>query len=883
MNFYRTFYGQYPTGDEIENIQKRVEEALGNFIQDYTQDNGVASVNTRPAEDSPASMDVIIPEGVAYSKVTVQADAGANNVDTILRMAWSGAQTIDCSQDYLSVSTIPSAGNKRYISCFVKFVRAESDPKLDLDGNTIYYKQFEDCEFEVHAGTESAGTPARVTSPGDEYCLLFEVLLDETVTQIDEPSDWLSPGDNEIDITQVNYLATDEIQEARDGYLKLKDKLDTLAGTFLQLDDAPSSFTGEVGKVPAVNSGENALEFVSIIEYYDYVIQTQEDFEELFGSSWGDTGATFWDAGLSAMVIPEGTTILLKPITGNLGSSWTAGYGDDGTNTFNGEAAYILRNKVYLSDNVVIHGLNQDTCIIIKNDGDNTNEDDIKFYSTYKAQTAVGGVSTNDFTVTDSSGFVVGDFIHHSQDNEFYQITSIPDGTSIIVDRDISGSGSENLSSMVCGVKMQGWAFDGRGGVNGLGGSIDGTDKSGGAFNVLYLGNSILNLKIINHKITYSSSGGFGGAIYGGDVLNPSTSYNIEAINIVDCMVVSGIATEGGGGVSGVVNSKLIIKRCSSGNNGGGVIYCDYCKIEVYDCITTNDGGGVANCNYSDVYASKCKSSVNNGGGVSTCDYCKIIVFECTATGPGGLGGGAYSCDYSEITAFDCNASVQGGGAYGCDYSKIIAFDCTSSNGDIAHSCDNCESIWGDSGTIVSCTTGGVGLGMADKLSVADIDDTPADDADVPVSSQHLYRLTNSRCSVYLSGNQNIDTGTNTLVTFDSVVTNSDPLSLWNTTGNYFTPDYDGWYAVTGQVTIDDLNDGDSAQISIFLGVVEKKINISRQSANGVFTCVSIYALLYITTSDQLKFYAKHDEGTTQVISAQENLTSASIHAISLD
>jgi hypothetical protein len=240
MTKYNYFYGQYITEAEIDDMESRVEETVGQGIEDIFGKQGLCSVDMRAGEDSPASFSVKVPAGAGYALETQSIEGGSNNLEVVIGVRWATEQTIDCSLDKDSNPTTPSAGNLRYIAAFAKFVRDESGPRTDLDGNPLNYKHAEDYEIEVWRGVEHATTPVRVSTPAG-YVLLFEVKLNENVgtTKITEPSDWENPGENEIDVTLVNYLATQEIRNARNGKRTLKNHLDLLA----KLVDASQNIT----------------------------------------------------------------------------------------------------------------------------------------------------------------------------------------------------------------------------------------------------------------------------------------------------------------------------------------------------------------------------------------------------------------------------------------------------------------------------------------------------------------------------------------------------------------------------------------------------------------------------------------------------------------
>lgn len=477
-----------------------------------------------------------------------------------------------------------------------------------------------------------------------------------------------------------------------------------------------------------------------------YIVNTQEDFEQLFGSSYGaykfnnessNPVATVLSG--SACMIPSNTTIILNPIQGTTGDSLTAsgaGIGDDGTNTFNGRPAYVLKNAIQVGDRVSIFGHNFEDTIVIKNDADNTNEDLLKFYTEEKGSSAVSVASGATFTVADSSSFEVGDYVIHDNDYETYKVTSVPGGTSVIVDRAITGASSGTLWTTTTGLTFEGWTFDGRGGVSGLGGSIYGYMKNGGAFELTGCSHSVLNCQFINHRVTLDAPavGGHGGAIYG------VKSTKITAHHIVSCFAnrLGGSDASYGGAVSNVHDSSFIAEYCYSLHYGGAFYNCDRCTLVAKNCASThaspnNAVGGAGhscsdcisfiaiNCTIgtfgsANAFAScsgnlKAEGCYNGWSVVTSCGYSNIELLNCNASassGPGTnlvvtsdhstikirnsdtlltAGYGVYDCDYCDIVMEDCSI-VQGAAIGSCSYCKAEIVKCFGgSNGGAAHTC----------------------------------------------------------------------------------------------------------------------------------------------------------------------------------------------------
>lgn len=490
----------------------------------------------------------------------------------------------------------------------------------------------------------------------------FVDLIDSMVNRLDDYTELIAdPGVNE-DSTK-GFKKFDLVINTAASPKKIFLCAENTPGAALWIDMTvgPAGPTGPAG--PSIISGTNLVS-----------ITTQTEFEAKFGKSFGDTTTPWHDASFQGggAVIPDNTLIILNPISGTIGDSLGSpldGKGDNGANVYNGRPAYVLKNQVRLSLNVQIIGFNEEDTVIIKDDSDNTNEDNLRFFNdrTEGGPGNIASVTAKVFTMDSSllaGVFNKGDLVHTDEDNTFYRVTA-QSGVTVTVDRTITNSGGytgvETLSTLVTGVKMEGWAFDGRGGVNGLGGTISVTDQNGGAFNVPYLGKSTLNCKIVNHKINATAPTFSGGGVFGG-----SKSVNLRIEKIFDCD--AGTGNSQGGGVHSVIESIITAFRCKSAQ-GGAAAGCFRCNITAHDCSATN------------------------GGGFFTCNDSIITAFRCTA----GLGGGAHTCNGGTIKAYDCIGTVAS---------------------DIAEACTGCESIWGNSGTIGNSSLGGIRMGETSTATI---------------------------------------------------------------------------------------------------------------------------------------------------------------------
>jgi hypothetical protein len=73
------------------------------------------------------------------------------------RIATASDQNVDCSKDYLNVSTaVSTPGNEKYLSIFARFTRALSDPRTDGNQITVYFQRSESFTLRIVQGSEAA-------------------------------------------------------------------------------------------------------------------------------------------------------------------------------------------------------------------------------------------------------------------------------------------------------------------------------------------------------------------------------------------------------------------------------------------------------------------------------------------------------------------------------------------------------------------------------------------------------------------------------------------------------------------------------------------------------------------------------------------------------
>ncbi len=123
--------------------------------------------NWKSSEKAPPDLSVDCSGGTGYTQ----------EGERIVRSAGAVDQS-DCSVDKNGASTQCTNGYERILSIFVTNARAESDPRVDGHGNTVYFNQDDGHLFEVEAGTEVlvAATPTAPTLRTDAL-LLCDILI----------------------------------------------------------------------------------------------------------------------------------------------------------------------------------------------------------------------------------------------------------------------------------------------------------------------------------------------------------------------------------------------------------------------------------------------------------------------------------------------------------------------------------------------------------------------------------------------------------------------------------------------------------------------------------------------------------------------------------
>ncbi|ROS05674.1 tail-collar fiber protein [Sinobacterium caligoides] len=144
-----------------------------------------------------------------------------------------------------------------------------------------------------------------------------------------------------------------------------------------------------------------------------------------------------------------------------------------------------------------------------------------------------------------------------------------------------------SMDHPVDGVLLEGWSFDGRGGVNSLGGTLVGSG-SGGAFYLDHADHCQLNCHVINHKIHNDNNTALGGGIY---AVRGENRY-LQAQYIISN------SADNGGGVANALLANLTITDCQAtkaGAVGSGAVGGELSNYHFVGCVGDSAVKGVSN------------------------------------------------------------------------------------------------------------------------------------------------------------------------------------------------------------------------------------------------------------------------------------------------
>lgn len=161
MNRQDFYFEQLVTQADMDSAFDSAELA----DQRIVQDNGLTGVLSGLVVSQEATPDL-----------TVDISAGVAYDGDGQRIAVGSAQNLDLSVDSNAVSTaVATPGNEKWLSVFIAFDRALSDPRIDGNGSPLQYIRAESFQFIVDQGAEaSAGTQAVYTSGNSENYALVD-------------------------------------------------------------------------------------------------------------------------------------------------------------------------------------------------------------------------------------------------------------------------------------------------------------------------------------------------------------------------------------------------------------------------------------------------------------------------------------------------------------------------------------------------------------------------------------------------------------------------------------------------------------------------------------------------------------------------------------
>ncbi len=162
------------------------------FRQQVTSDEATQWLRTLEAADNNMMVDLGffgILQGAVASQyltgdLTINVSGAASGYDQLgRRVAWPSTVRLNCAVDYNDADTaVVGAANSRYLSVVARFLRVESDPRTDGNGQPVNYSLQESYELLVFAGSEGTSpTPPALPTNGFLVC---DILIAYGQTQI---------------------------------------------------------------------------------------------------------------------------------------------------------------------------------------------------------------------------------------------------------------------------------------------------------------------------------------------------------------------------------------------------------------------------------------------------------------------------------------------------------------------------------------------------------------------------------------------------------------------------------------------------------------------------------------------------------------------------
>jgi hypothetical protein len=156
-----------------------------NAPRDLATDTGLASADTvvhggifKGLAVSDSGLTITVTAGSAYDSSGRRIRLSTN---TDVNIAFTGTTVVGSGGTPTGgtvVTTIPTAGNERWVSLYIYFDRQLLDPQIDGSGDTVYFDQPESFVFEVDKGTEAA-SPTNLAALKSGKILLADFRIDE--------------------------------------------------------------------------------------------------------------------------------------------------------------------------------------------------------------------------------------------------------------------------------------------------------------------------------------------------------------------------------------------------------------------------------------------------------------------------------------------------------------------------------------------------------------------------------------------------------------------------------------------------------------------------------------------------------------------------------
>jgi hypothetical protein len=240
-NFY---WKQKVTWENLRDAFNDVESALADFLAGF-QYAGITLGAETLQQVSP--------------NLTVRVTGPAVIYDADYRhIAWDATQIVNCALDENGVATaVSTVANSKWISIFAEYRTETSDPRIDGNGDTIYYVENESFRLNVVQGSQAVSNPARPLLRADQV-LIADILLIYGQTAI-------VTADIDTSRTQLVYDLPGSPLEIRSR--SLLDVLQAMLDVINAHTGATISTTGVVGSIFSTVTSSIDAAFASVIGY----------------------------------------------------------------------------------------------------------------------------------------------------------------------------------------------------------------------------------------------------------------------------------------------------------------------------------------------------------------------------------------------------------------------------------------------------------------------------------------------------------------------------------------------------------------------------------------------------------------------------------------